>query len=164
MYYYPSDSQFKSDETAEIIAFRDDLSLAGPVNDQAGNWLITEEWVTRFQQHLRTLTPLAERGNVWAQYGVASIYMLGCCYRTSEEHMENVEHDLTEMTKWLVRAARQGCAIALDNLIAGGYGPEAERVRSICREVEEERRKGVVFPDGEVMRRAYGSAIREKNG
>ncbi len=164
MYFYPSDSQFEADKTAEIIAFWNDLSLAGPVNDPAGNWLITEEWVTKFQQHLQTLTPLAERGNVWAQYGVASIYMLGGCYRTSEEQMANVQHDLTEMTNWLVRAARQGCAIALDNLISGGYGPEAVRVRSIYQEVEEERRKGVVFPDGEVMRRAYGSGIREKNG
>jgi hypothetical protein len=164
MYFYPSDSQFESDETVEIVAFWRDLDSVGPINDCSGRWLISEEWAAKFRMHLQTLMPLAERGNVWAQYGVASICMLGCRYTSNEEQMANCEHDLAEMTRWLVRAARQGCAIALDNLISAGYGAEAERVRSICHEIEAEKKAGKLFPEGEVMRRAYGVAISEKNG
>lgn len=160
--YYPSDLDFNSDETIETKAFWSDIDLLGPVSNSE-DWHVTDEWATKFQLHLERLLPLAERGNVLAQYAVAAIYMLGCRYSTSEEHLANSEHDLVEMTKWLVRAARQGYLVAVDNLISAGYGSEAERVRSIYREIQEEiGKEHVPYPVGEVMRRAYGSAMPER--
>lgn len=159
---YPSDHDFKSDETSETLAFWRDTESLEVVN-VSGIWIwpITEELAIKFQEHLQKLIPIAENGNVLAQYAVAAIYMLGYCYTSSEDQLANADHDLAEMTKWLVRAARQGYLIAVDNLIAAGVGPEAERVRSIYHDVQEQRKNGQNPPIGETCRRAYGAPILE---
>ncbi len=159
---YPSDRDFKSDETSETLAFWCDTESLEVVNI-SGIWIwpITEELAIKFRDHLQKLIPVAENGNVLAQYAVAAIYMAGYCYTSSEDQLANAEHDLAEMTKWLVRAARQGYLIAVDNLISGGVGPEAERVRSIYNEVQEQGKNGQNLPNGETYRRAYGAPILE---
>jgi hypothetical protein len=159
---YPSDRDFKSDETSETIAFWHDTESIEVVNDLGVCiWPITKELAIRFQEHLQKIIPIAENGNVLAQYAVAAIYMSGHCYTSSEDQLANADHDLAEMTKWLVKAARQGYMIAVDNLIAAGVGPEAERVRSIYNELQDQIKNGEKFPIGETYRRAYGAPILE---
>jgi hypothetical protein len=159
---YPSDHDFKSHGTSETIAFWHDTESIEVVNDLGVCiWPITKELAIRFQEHLQKIIPIAENGNVLAQYAVAAIYMSGCCYTSSEDQLANADNDLAEMTKWLVKAARQGYMIAVDNLIAAGVGPEAERVRSIYNELQYQIKNGEKFPIGETYRRAYGAPILE---
>ena len=136
------------------------------VGDES-HWYVTPEWAKQFREHLARLLPLAAAGNPWAQYSVANIYMCGYLYTTESEAIANHHKDSTEMSGWLERAAQQGFVAAVDNLITNGVGPEAERLRNICREVESQtvistEKHGLpVLPASlseEVWRRAYGAA------
>jgi hypothetical protein len=119
----------------EVKAFRNDAERLGMICDLE-HWYVTPEWAATFRQHLRSLLPIAVAGNPWAQYSVACIYMGGYVYSCQEECIANHDQDTKEFSLWLERCARQGFAAAVDNLITDGVGPEAERLRSICKEAE----------------------------
>lgn len=152
---YPSDDNFEVDVPPEVSRFRSDEETLGVVNDME-NWYVTAEWAEKFNAHLTSLLPLAEQGNVLAQYSVAVIYMTGLHYSSLADRDVNAENDYIQMSLWLARAAKQGYMCAIDNLGAIGVGEEAERIRTIIREVFKEMEEGQTFPRGETWRRAYG--------
>ncbi len=155
---YPSDNKFEVSLTPEVAAFRRDTESLGMVNDLE-NWYVTESWVEKFQEHLRQLLPLAEGGNVLAQYSVAVIHMCGYLYSSEEEFEANwFSVDGIEATKWWVLAARQGYMCALDNLGSTGVGPDADLVRAVHTKIAEEIKEGKSFPPGETWRRVFGNA------
>jgi hypothetical protein len=147
-------------DISEIHAFHLDCEAVGPICD-LDQWFLTEEWKAKFEEHLRRLLPIAEQGNPFAQYFVAVIYLFGFRYSSHKECQDNYEKDTVEGTKWLVRAARQGVVVAIDNLITNGKGPEVERLSKIHFEIQEEIKNGASFPPGETWRRAYGAPVSE---
>lgn len=158
---YPCHFDVKAAETPEILAFWADCEAVGVVNDLE-HWYITPEWAEKFRLHQLTLTPLAESGNPLAQCSIATILLLGYCYSSAEEQLENHDRDSKEMTNWLVRSARQGLVAAVDNLVTCGVGTEAERLRAITAQLFEETKNGNFYPAGETWRRAYGVAVPEE--
>jgi hypothetical protein len=148
------------EETDEIATFTHDLNALGLAYD-LDNWHITDEWASKFRQHLSKLLGQAEAGNAFAQIHVASILLLGLCHASREEQLAHHEHDLQEMTRWLVRSARQGVAAAVDTLVTSGVGTEAVRVRAIAQDLA---RTGQPVAPGETWRRAYGAAVAERHG
>jgi len=114
----------------EVKRFQDDVNKLGLVCSEKG-WQITADWAIRFNNHLKSLIPLAERGDPIAQYNVAIIYMNGYLYSSESAAKNNYEIDKIEMSKWLECAARAGIAAALDNLITSGVGAESDRIREL---------------------------------
>jgi TPR repeat protein len=157
---YPCYFDATAAETSEVVAFRADCEALGVVSEM-DNWYVTEEWAGKFSEHLRRLRPLAESGNPLAQYSVAVIYMIGYTHSSLEDRIASYQDDVAKTTDWLVRAARQGMVVAIDNLITHGQGPEVERLRSIAMEVDAERKSDKVFELGETWRRAYGDEGHE---
>jgi hypothetical protein len=120
------------DTPAEVVSFNQDVAALGPINT-AGKWMITEEWKARFLTHAGALAPLAEKGNVAAQYALATIHMLSLAHTSEREAMEAQAQDSAQASRWLKGPAASGHLGALDNLLSVGVGPEAERLRSICQ-------------------------------
>ncbi len=116
-----------------VFAFQKDVDELGIVDDQKG-WYVTDQWANEFQDHLKALLPLAESGDISAQYSVAAIYICGYLYRSEEEMAENHESDQRELTMWLEKAARGGHWGAIDNLLVLGVGEETERLRKLYKE------------------------------
>lgn len=153
---YMSDLKFEVNVPSEVTAFRQDRESLSVINDLE-HWYVTERWAGKFREHLSQLQPLAESGNILAQYSVACIHMLGYCYASEEAFMSNwLSLDAPEMSKWLIRAARQGYLCALDNLCTTGIGPEADLVRSVSKKISQEIKEGHVFLSGETWRRVFG--------
>jgi len=153
---YPCYFDIKSATTDEITAFHHDSDLLGMIYD-LDNWYITDAWAEKFRQHVQKILPQAEAGNPLAEYIIGVIYLYGFCYSKQEDYEKNLEYDTLEAIKWLIRSARQGMVVAIDNLLASGDGaiPEVQRLRKICNEIEIEIKQGKVFEPGETWRRAY---------
>ena len=129
---YKPPEQFKVPaEVKELDKDRDELGMMYDLE----NWYITHEWSEKFKGHLNKLLKLAEAGEPWSQYNVGIIYLLGYLYSSKEEYDKNFEKDALEGSKWLVKAAKQGFIVAVDNLVSIGVGPEADRLRTISREI-----------------------------
>ena len=131
MYSVPS----RFEIPAEVAEFRRDTEALGMIGD-LDRWYVTPEWANRFQAHLAKILPIAQAGNPWAQYSVASLYMCGYLYSTRDDRMANHDKDAEVFSLWLEKCARQGFVAAVDNLITDGVGVEADRLRRICRAVE----------------------------
>ncbi len=103
------------------------------------NWYITPDLCRKFKAHFKKLLKLAESDEPWAQYNLGNMYFGGYLYSSKNEFEPNYESDVIKGSKWLEKAARQGFVAAVDNLVVVGMGPEADRLREISREVEEEQ-------------------------
>lgn len=122
--------------------------------------------VPEFSTIRTLLEPHAEAGDAGCQYALATIYWLGLCCDSEEHQRESHEAAIREASRWWIAASAQGYWPALDNLITSGVGPDADRARIACREVERERADligrshgmPVYGPDfiQEVGRRIYG--------
>lgn len=154
---YPDDLLFETRLTDAVAAFRCDADSLGVVND-LDNWYVTEDWAGKFQEHRRQLLPLAENGNVLAQYSMAAIHMIGYCYSSESAFAAKwLSVEVVEATKWLLLAARQGHMCAVDNLGSIGVGIEADLVRATWAEVNAERQAGKVLALGETGMRLFGA-------
>lgn len=153
---YPTDDNFEVNVPPEVERYRSDLEALGVVNDLK-NWYLTTEWAEKFDAHYNSLFPLAEQGNVLAQYSLAVILMMGLRYSNIEAAKANYSDDIIQMSRWLEMAAKQGYMCAIDNLGAVGVGEEADRLRAIIFEIFQKKEKGATFPPGETWRRAYGA-------
>lgn len=152
---YHTDDNFEVDVPAEVESYRSDLEALGVVNDLE-NWYVTSEWADKFNAHYHSLLPLAEQGNVLAQYSLAVILLTGTRYTSREIAEAHHSQDLIQMSRWLEMASRAGYMGAIEILVGVGVGEEAERLRRIMTGILQEKESGATFPAGETWRRAYG--------
>src|SRR5688572_371121 len=95
--------------------------------------------VAEFTRLRSLLMPHAEAGDARSQYALATIYWQGLCCVSEEDYQRTFQSSIEVATRWWIAAASQGYWHALDNLVTDGVGPEAERARRACAELNEER-------------------------
>jgi len=160
---YKAPIQFSEPE--EVKDFHRDSEKLGILYDLNG-WYITKEWSLIFKEHFNKILVLAEGRNPWAQYNIGNIYFGGYLYSSQEDFEKNYESDLIEGSKWFEKAARQGFVAAVDTLVVVGVGSEAERLRTVAKDVEKEHPEFIQKREGNeyitpslfeaVWDRAYG--------
>ncbi|MFT5468648.1 MAG: hypothetical protein ACI8UO_003759 [Verrucomicrobiales bacterium] len=103
-------------------------------------WSVSPNWCRCFRGHIEQLRPLSESGNDNAKYAIASIYLFGMIYPDEETEIERSPVDQLVMTELLASAAKNGMAIAFDNLATWGIGEVADVAREAIKEHEQENK------------------------
>lgn len=126
---------------------------------------------SEFSQLHDLLLPLAEAGDMHAQYALATIYWLGLRCQSEEQYFEEYQALLEKATFWWVAAASQGHWVALDNLLTCGVGKEAGRVTSLRYQFEKTHPRLVDRSDDmplygpdfmqELCRTVYGKGLED---
>lgn len=100
------------------------------------DWPVSLDSASMFQRHLERLAPVAEAGNNFARYAMASIYLLEVLYPDEQTREERLAEDRAKMTRLLCQCAENGLVAAFDNLVTSGTGEIGESAREAARDYE----------------------------
>lgn len=89
-----------------------------------------------FQRHLDRLKPVAEAGDVFAKYAMASIYLLEFIYPDDDTREERSSKDRAKITQLLCECAENGMGAAFDNLVTSGTGEIGDSARAAAKDYE----------------------------
>ena len=89
-----------------------------------------------FQRHLDRLKPVAEAGNDFAKYAIATIYHLELIYPDDATREERSSEDRATMTQLLCECAENGMGAAFDNLVTSGTGEIGDSARVAAKDYE----------------------------
>ena len=103
------------------------------------DWPVSQETASLFQRHLDRLSPLADDGNDFARYAMASIYHLELLYPNEATREERSSEDRATMTRLLCRCAENGMGAAFDNLVTSGTGEIGDSARAAAKNYERDR-------------------------
>ncbi|MCB1079107.1 MAG: hypothetical protein KDM64_14900, partial [Verrucomicrobiae bacterium] len=104
------------------------------------DWPVSRETAALFRAHLDRLAPIADAGDGFAKYAMASIYHLELIYPDEPTREERWAEDRATMTRWLCECAENGMAEAFDNLVVSGTGEIGDSARAAAREYERIRK------------------------
>lgn len=104
------------------------------------DWPVSQEAVAMFQRHMDRLSPLAEDGNDFARYAIASIHHLELLYPDEATREARFSEDRAEMTRLLCQSAENGMEAAFDNLVTSGMGKVGDSARAAANEYELNRK------------------------
>lgn len=148
----------------EVTAFESDLNELGLVCD-GEHWYVTEAWAEKFRQHFDKILPLAQAGDVAAQYALANIYNFGVLYASEEAYLATGLDDMKKMVHWLKLVAATGHVGALDNLLCvpKGISEEVDRLKALYRSHPEIFREAPAPSTAweEEMRKLYELAYKQ---
>lgn len=125
------------DQLPDLREFQSDLARHSEYLDP-NNGFVSPEFVERFQRHLMRLKPLADRGNDHARYAMATVLLLKLIHDNDETRSSRIENDRIAMTELLGQCAKNGSAVAFDNLVTCGVGEICLTARQAASDYEQE--------------------------
>ena len=123
----------------ELLDFWADQEAWSKAHDPE-EWPVSQEAAEIFSSHLVLLQPVAEGGNDYARYAMASIYLLELIYGDEVIREERFEQDQATMTQLLCQCAESGMSAAFDNLVTSGTGQIGDSARAAAKDYERDRK------------------------
>ena len=104
------------------------------------DWPVSAETAELFENHLSRLQPVADSGDDYACYAMASIYLLELIYPDEATRDERFDRDRVTMTALLYRCSENGMVAAFDNLVTSGVGEIGDSARAAAKDYERDRK------------------------
>lgn len=130
---------FEMSHPQELLDYWADTD-AWTMSHDPDDWPVSRETVSMFQRHLDRLKPVADAGNDFAKYAMASIYLLELIYPDDTTREERFAEDRMTMTRLLCQCAENGMGAAFDNLVTSGTGEIGDSARAAAKDYERDQK------------------------